>query len=142
LIELAHIRLGSSRFRAAKLAMGQYPNAKEKEILANYRVALSEQYPGFTPRAEFVTNEHYNDLAELTDLVQDSRVQWNPAVPAVKQWLAARAEIMSANDVPTLKSKKMATARADLFVLGANLAATNPYFDRIWQRLLSEEVED
>ena len=142
LIELAHIRLGSSRFRAAKLAMGQYPNAKEKEILANYRVALSEQYPGFTPRAEFVTNEHYNDLAELTNLVQDSRVQWNPAVPAIKQWLAARAEIMNANDVPTLKSKKMSAARADLFVLGANLAATNPYFDRIWQRLLSEEVED
>jgi len=142
LIELAHIRLGSSRYRAAKLAMGQYPSAKEREILANYRVALSDQYPGFTPRAEFVTNEHYNDLAELAKLVKDPRVEWNPAVPAITQWLKARTEMMNANNVPTLMSKKMTSARADLFVLGANLAATNPSFDRIWQRLLSQEVED
>jgi hypothetical protein len=142
MIELAHIRLGSSRYRSAKLQMGPYPSSKEKEILANYRIALSEQYPGFTPRAEFVTNEHYNDLAELTNLIDDQRVRWNPAVPAIKQWLEARAEIMSANNSPTLKSKSMTNARADLFVFGANLAATNPHFDRIWQRLLSEEVED
>jgi hypothetical protein len=122
--------------------MGQYPSAKEREILANYRVALSDQYPGFTPRAEFVTNEHYNDLAELVKLVKDPRVEWNPAVPAITQWLKARTEVMNANNVPTLMSKKMTSARADLFVLGANLAATNPSFDRIWQRLLSQEVED
>jgi hypothetical protein len=142
MIALAQNRIGSSRYRAAKLALGAYPTKDQAARLAEYRVGLSEKYPGFKAKAEFVTNQHLNDLIELGKLVEDPRVAWNPAVPAIKQWLNMRQNVISSSGMKSLASKKLTSARADLFVAGESLAKSNPYFDRIWQRLLSQEVED
>lgn len=141
-IDLAQNRIGSSRYRAAKVALGPYPTKEQQERLAQFRVDLSLKYPGFKPKAEFVTNEYSNDLSELKRLIEDPRVGWNPAVPAIKEYLSLRDRTIAASGMKTLKSKKLITQRNQLFATGEALARQNAYFARIWQRLLAQEVED
>ena len=141
-IALAQNRIGSSRYRAAKLALGPYLSKDQAARLAEFRVSLSQKYPGFKPKAEFVTNVYENDLVELGKLIADPRVGWNPAVPTIKQYLDLRSSVIASSGMKTLSSKKMASAREQLFIAGETFAKTNPYFDRIWQRLLAQEVED
>ena len=142
IIELAQNRIGSSRYRAAKLSLGQYPSEDQAQRLAEFRVKLSLEYPGFKPKAEFTTNEYSNDLSELARLVDDPRVGWNPSVPSIKQYLSLRQQLIQQSGRKTLNSKGSAPIRAQLFVAGEALAKQNVYFDRIWQRLLAQEVED
>jgi hypothetical protein len=142
MIALAQNRIGSSRYRAAKLALGPYPSKADAERLAAFRVGLSEKYPGFKPKAEFVTNQYENDLVELAKLVDDPRVGWNPAVPTIKQYLKLRDAVLAESGAKTLQRKSLTTKRQELFLAGESLAKSNPYFDRIWQRLLAREVED
>jgi hypothetical protein len=142
MIDLAQNRIGSSRYRAAKLALGQYPSKVDSARLAEFRVALSQKYPGFKPKAEFITNQYENDLVELAALVDDPRIGWNPAVPTIKQYLQMRNAILANSGAKTLQQKRLTDKRQELFVAGEALAKSNPYFDRIWQRLLAREVED
>ena len=142
MIALAQNRIGSSRYRAAKLALGAYPTKADSQRLAEFRVGLSQKYPGFKAKSEFVTNQYENDLVELGRLVNDPRVGWNQAVPTIKQYLKMRQSMLDASGSKTLQQKKLASTRQQLFVAGEALAKSNPYFDRIWQRLLAREVED
>ena len=89
-----------------------------------------------------MTNEYSNDLSELKRLIEDPRVGWNPAIPAIKEYLSLRDRTIAASGLKTLKSKKLITQRNQLFATGEALAQQNAYFARIWQRLLAQEVED
>jgi hypothetical protein len=53
-----------------------------------------------------------------------------------------RQQLIQGSGRKTLNSKGSASLRAQLFVSGEALAKQNVYFDRIWQRLLAQEVED
>jgi hypothetical protein len=81
-------------------------------------------------------------LVELAKLVEDPRVGWNPAVPTIKQYLKMRDAILAESNSKTLQKKALTSKRQELFLAGEALAKSNPYFDRIWQRLLLREVED
>lgn len=142
MIDDAQNRIGSSRYRAAKKVFGPYPTADEREKLANYRVWLNQKYPGFPARAEFMTNQYYNDLDELRRLLTDPRAAMSPATPAIKEYMRLRDEAILNSGYKTLSSKAMTSTRSELFRAGEALAAQNPFFGRIWQRLLLREVED
>jgi hypothetical protein len=53
-----------------------------------------------------------------------------------------RDEAIANSNYKTLSSKAMTPTRAELFRAGEALASQNPFFGRIWQRLLLREVED
>ena len=138
----AQNRIGASRYRAAKKVFGPYPTAAEREQLASYREYLNNKYPGFPARAEFVTNQYLNDLDQLARLINDPRTVGNPVIDSIKEYLSLRQRTIDASGYKTLTPKAMTSARAELFKAGEALASQNPYFDRIWQRLLLREVED
>lgn len=138
----AQNRIGASRYRAAKKVFGPYPTESEREQLATYREYLNNKYPGFPARAEFVTNQYLNDIDDLAKLVNDPRVIGNPVIDSIKEYLELRQRTIDASGYKTLNPKSMTNARAELFRAGEALASSNPYFDRIWQRLLLREVED
>ena len=78
----------------------------------------------------------------LGNKVKDSRVGWNPAVPAIEQYLNLRNTVLARSGKKTLSSRSLAGKRSELFQFGEALARSNIYFDRIWQRFLAQEVED
>jgi hypothetical protein len=141
MVELAQNRIGSAKFRAARKMFGAFPSEPERERLAAYRLKLNREYPGFKPVAEFTVGEYPNQLIQLRDILKDPRLAKNEIVPYVERYLAARDSLLMREDLKGFDSLNSAPLAETLYAFGNRLAAENAQFDRIWQRLLSSEVE-
>lgn len=141
MIDLAHNRLGSVKYRAARRMFGPNPNELQRNALRNYRDYLNEKLPGFPRRAQFEANKLQNDIDQLYKLVEDPRLADNSVAASARRYLAERTQLMQSGGLISFQSKKSAAARQRLYQFGESLAAQNPEFDRIWQRFLVQEVD-
>lgn len=142
MVKLAELRIGSAKYRAARKMFGAFPTEIEQEKLKAYRVKLNQDYPGFPVVAEFTVGELPNQLLKLEEIVKDPRLANNETVPSLVEYLNARKQLMASYDLKSFNSKKAQPHAQALYSFGNRLAEQNPQFDRIWQRLLSSEVEN
>jgi len=142
LIESAQNRIGSSKYRAARKMFGPFPNDAQRARLDTYRAALNQEYPGFPRFAQFEVGQFPNQIKKLTDLVEDSRVQDNPLTPLLRDDVSTREIYLAQAGGKSFESKRATPSRMYMYNYGNKLAQENPQFDRIWQRLLIQEVED
>lgn len=142
MLQLAQERIGAAKYRRARRLFGAYPNERQREVLAAYRQQLHLKHPGFPRYAEFVTNQFANDIDNLTALVEDPRVADSAVTAPLKMYLEQRKISIDKVGTKTLQSKKAQPARGALYAYGESLAQQYPEFDRIWGRLLAQEVED
>ena len=148
LVKLAQQRVGAVKYRAAQKAFGPYRTENQANALAAYREYLHSVLPGFPLRTEFKVNVFENDVEELKKLVDDPRAIRNAdkgtrdMIDEIKEYLKYRDEAIAAAGGKSLKSKRATPYRAKLFSIGESFAESEPSFARIWQRLLSQEVED
>lgn len=141
MVALAQNRIGSAKFRAARKMFGAFPSQAESERLAAYRLKLSREYPGFKPVAEFTVGEYDNQLIKLREIIKDPRLVDNEMVPYVQRYLNARDSLLANSGLKSFRSEAAVPLAENLYSFGNSLAAQSPQFDRIWQRLLSSEVE-
>ena len=141
MVLLAQNRIGSAKFGAARKMFGAFPSKQESEKLAAYRLKLSNEYPGFKPVAEFTVGKYENQLVHLREIIKDPRLKNNEIVPYVERYLAARDSLLANEDLKSFDSLAAAPLAETIYAFGKGLAKENPQFDRIWQRLLSSEVE-
>ena len=148
LVKMAQERLGKTKYRAAQKMFGPYRTEQQAAVLAAYREYLHEQLPGFPLRTEYKVNVFENDMEELRSLVEDKRAIENldpttrAMVPVIQRYIAMRDQAIAAAGGKSLKSKGATRYRQQLFSIGEGFAEQEPAFARIWQRLLSQEVED
>jgi hypothetical protein len=121
---------------------GQFPNDAQRQKLDIYRESLNKQYPGFPRFAQFEVGKFPNQIDKLGKLVNDPRVQDNPLTAVLKDYLDTREVYYAQAGGKSFESKKATPARVYMYNYGNKLALENPQFDRIWQRLLIQEVED
>jgi len=141
MIALAQNRIGSAKFRAARKMFGAFPSKAESDRLAAYRLKLNKEYPGFPAVAQFTVGEFENQLFDLRDIINDSRLANNEVVPYVKRYLTARDSLLAQEGFKSFESEAARPFAESLYAFGNQLARENIAFDRIWQRLLSSEVE-
>jgi hypothetical protein len=144
LIDLAQQRVGSSAFRAARLAVGPYPNEQQRAALKAYRAYLHRQYPGFPEFAEFKVGEFYNQITDLKDIIRDPRLADNETAQALATYLSARDAAIASADTTEQgfrTSKNAARQRSLLENIGLTLSQQVPNFGRVYERLLASEVE-
>ena len=141
LIDLAQKRVASAKYRAMRLMFPANPNEKQRSILATYRAQLHQEYPGFPIRPEYEVGKFANSIEELNNAVYDSRLQDNPVTGSVREYLELREKLLATKGGLSFASAKKKTERSKLFLFGESLARQNPEFDRIWTRLLSQEVD-
>jgi hypothetical protein len=142
-IESAQRRIGSALYSDARRQFGAYRTDLQSQILRTYRQNLHEKYPGFPRFVEFTVGELQNKIVRLGELVEDPRVNNSPLNADLRAYLDYRAQVMAQSGaVSTLSGKKRMAYRAALYQYGEQLAASNPYFKRIWNRLLVQEVDD
>ena len=141
LIDLAQKRVASAKYRAMRLMFPANPNEKQRSILATYRAQLHQEYPGFPIRPEYEVGKFVNSIEELKDAVYDSRLQDNPITRPLREYLELREKLSATKGGLSFASAKKKTERSKLFLFGESLAKQNPEFDRIWTRLLSQEVD-
>ena len=142
LISLAQNRIGSAKYRQARKLFGQSPTDQQRAQLDSYRAQLNEQYPGFPRFSLFTVGQFPNDIAELEKAKDDPRLSSSAITSPLKQYLDTRRRYLASTGTKNFESKKASFARTAVYNLGIQLAEENPEFARIWERLLSQEVED
>lgn len=145
MIEAAELRVGSAKYRAARLKVGPYPNDKQRSILRSYREELNKQYPGFPVVAQFNPGEFKDTVRKLQLLVEDPRTKDNETAQSIRDYLYFRdkalAKAQSLGYVD-LSAKALANVRGWLVQRAQNLIEDNPNFARVYDKELSIEVED
>jgi len=147
IIDLAQQRIGASKYRWARQQVGPYPNESNRSLLKQYRAVLHNQYPGFPLVAEFKVGEYENQVEQMRNLVNDSRVADNVTANSIKTYLelrdyAKKAALAQFGSDNIKQSKQTQPLRDKLASMGEMLIQQNPEFARVWQRFLSYEVED
>ena len=148
IIDLAQRRIGAAKYAEARRMMGPYPSAVQKDILRRYRTVLHEQHPGFPLFAEFTVGEYQNNVEQLSNLVNDSRVAGNDTATTIRQYLTYRDQAVAAyvargGKPAGFQSAKSAVGLRDaLASIGLTLSARDTNFARVYERLLAQEVEE
>lgn len=142
LLETAQDRIGSAMYARARNIFGSNRTDKQSQILRAYRESLHQQYPGFRKNVEFTVGQLPNRIAMLQEMVVDPRFKDNPLTQPLRDYLSLRNQFESASGGKGLGGKKRRNIRVQLFEYGNALAAQSPEFDRIWQRLLIQEVDN
>jgi len=148
IIDLSQQRIGAAKYAEARRMMGPYPSATQKDILRRYRTVLHEQYPGFPLFAEFTVGEFQNNVEQLSNLVNDSRVASNQTANTIRQYLSYRDQAIAAYVARGGKPSGFQSAKSALGLrdavasIGLTLSARDTNFARVYERLLAQEVED
>jgi hypothetical protein len=148
IVELAQYRAASAQYRALRDKLPPRPNADQKRWLRQWRVKLNKEYPGFPVVAEFNPGEFPKKLEQLGRLVQDERLADNDVADATRQYLQARdaavGRYVQAGGAAGGFSTAVAAAplRDWLAGIGKALKQETPEFARLYERLLSTEVEE
>jgi hypothetical protein len=146
-VEQAQYRIASARYRALRAKLPDTPSQEQKEWLRRWRVELNKQYPGFPVVAEFNPGEYPAKIEQMTRMVQDPDLQGNETAQALAQYLAAREKavaqyVQGGGSAGGFSQAKAAEPLRDwLFTVGQALVSDTPEFARIWDRVLSSEVE-
>lgn len=148
IVELAQYRAASAQYRALRDKLPPRPTAEQKRWLRQWRVKLNKEYPGFPVVAEFNPGEFPKKLEQLNRLVQDDRLADNDVADATRQYLKARdaavQRYVQAGGAQGGFSTAVAAAplRDWLAGIGQALKQETPEFARLYERLLSTEVEE
>jgi len=147
ILSLAQERVGAAKYRAMRLKAGAYPNDEVKGLLRQYRESLAKQYPGFPAVAQFEVGKFEGQVAQLQLMVNDPRTEDNTVADAVRRYLTYREALLAKARqagyvATTLKQAKGLEPFRDLLAsIGNQLIQETPEFARIYDRLLSQEVE-
>jgi hypothetical protein len=142
LIAESQFRVGSAIYRSVSRSAGQSPNKEQEAILRDLRSKLYDTYPGFRDAALDI-NSRNTRIAQLSDAVNDRRLNDNPIAEAARAYLSARDQALSVaqgRGFVSLSAKANADLRGILFRLGEDLSSQFPEFERLWERVLFSEV--
>jgi hypothetical protein len=147
LVSLAEYRAASSKYRALRDQLPPRPSDDQKRWLRQWRVQLNKEYPGFPVVAEFNPGEFPGKIQQLTRMVADPQLADNDVADATRQYLAAREQAIARYVQVGGAEGGFANAAATeplrdwLAGIGRALKEETPEFARLYDRLLSNEVE-
>lgn len=143
-IKLANNRVAQmiySQARKRAEGMGDAGDA----LLRQLKAALATEYPGFDEKVGLAERAEFPQLIrELTAASEDDAIAETDAGQGLIVYLAARDRALKAAEqmgVSTLGGKKVAGLRKFLRDMGASLSTEHPGFARLYEELLSREVD-
>lgn len=146
-LDLAQYRVGSGLFRAFRNQLPAELTDAQEGVLADYRQQLHDEFPAFPVKSTFATNELPKFIEDLRNLVADKRTEGNKVRDAIQAYLDYRdqnIQYVKAKSGKTLTAKKdqyAMRARGNLYGYGQKLVEAVPDFSRVWDEMLSTEVE-
>lgn len=145
IVALAQYRAASAQYRALRDQLPANPSQDQKAWLRSWRVELNKEYPGFPVVAEFNPGEFPAKIDALKRMVQEPALGDNDVAGAVSQYLEARDSALASAaqaGYTSLASTAATPLREWLMGVAKALKTETPEFARIYDRLLSNEVED
>lgn len=142
-IDAGQFKIGQALYRAAVRRAGPKPNAQQREILKEYRKKLESDFTGFRD-ARMDINKLDSQINLLYEAVKEPSLDGNPIVDALKTYFEFRDQAIQVAEslgLSGLSGQKMADAREFLRKVGEDLSAQIPEFERLWNRVLFNEVD-
>ena len=147
MIEVAQFKAASSQYRELRAKLPPNPSAQQSAWLRSWRVQLNKEYPGFPVVAEFNPGEYPGKIAQIKEMLAQPSLKDNDTAQALQTYIDRRDDAI-AQYVATGGAESgfgQATAAAPLrewlAQWGRTLVNETPEFARIYDRLLSYEVE-
>ena len=144
IIDAAQYKAASAQYRTLREKLPANPSEAQRTWLRQWRVQLNKEYPGFPVVAQFNPGEFPAKIAQMENMVNEPSLADNDVAQALKQYLDARKKAIAsavAGGYASLESNAAAPLRDWLANIGVALKQETPEFARIYERLLSYEVE-
>ena len=148
IVELAQYRVAAAQYRELRDKLPPNPTDEQKAWLRQWRKKLNKEYPGFPVVAEFNPGEFPGKIEQLGRLVQEPALADNDIAKATKMYLTARRnaiqQYVDAGGSESGFKTAQATENLRAWLVGVAKALREevPEFSRIYDRLLSAEVEE
>jgi hypothetical protein len=134
--------VGVALYREVVRFAGPKPSKEERQVIADYRKDLYEQYPGFE-RADINTNKEPANISVLYEAAFDPRMDDNNIAIATREYLNVRdfALEIAAERGDGLGAESNSDLQGILRQEGERLVGQYPEFARLWDRILFSEVD-
>jgi hypothetical protein len=145
IVALAQYRAASAQYRELRAKLPPTPTTEQKAWLKKWRVQLNKEYPGFPVVAEFNPGEFPAQIEQMKRMVNEASLADNEVAGALKTYLQKRDEglaSLASEGYTTLASQAASPVRDWLAGIGRALVEDVPEFARVYDRLLSNEVEE
>lgn len=144
MVELAQKRIGSALYRDLRKQIGPSPDTVQSDWLRAQRAKIHALYPGFPEKSVFVVGEFERDLEQLKQAVVDPKLDGNVVAEAVREYLGylkRAGDEVAAQGGKSLDADRFVELKQWLYNHGVALADAVPEFSRIWDQLLSGQVD-
>jgi hypothetical protein len=147
MLDQAQATIARWKYSQARDALGVKPSKEQRNWLAGYKDALGQQYPAYATQSDYNPMEMPAAIDQLKQAATDPRVSETPVATAVNEYMKLRdsalaeAQRRTGSKSTTLAGKKQADLREWLDGGAVEIARRHPEFQRVWDRLLSKEVD-
>lgn len=143
MVKAAETSIGLAYYKDMKNHLGPVLTSKERSYLANYRKEIAKKYPGFG-QSQYDPNETPRRITALFDAARRDDLADNPVAKAARYYEQIRGAALTEarnRGYESLKSPKLADLHDYLRDYADILIEDNPEFARVFERLLSQELE-
>lgn len=134
--------IGFAYYKAMRDKAGPYPTEEQRAYLRSYREFLVQKYPGFGKGDPKTTQERVQEIAQLRKAA--ATIPDNPVSQAIEKYMKKRDQALdelAKIGLSFLSGKQAEPFRDYLYGYGEALAETYPDFGRVWEQLISYEVD-
>jgi hypothetical protein len=147
MIDSAQYKAASAQYRELRKQLPPNPSKQQSAWLRSWRIQLNKEYPGFPVVAQFNPGEFPDKIDKLNKMLESPSLKDNDIADATKIYLERRQAAVAQYAQAGGAEGGFATANAAaplrewLAQWGRSLVNETPEFARIYDRLLSYEVE-
>jgi hypothetical protein len=141
-LEEAQWSAGYAQYKRFKEAAGPNPNAAQQRTLKEERTKIEKQYPGFK-FAPFDVNKVKGQIEDLGTAAYSKTMDNNPVALGVREYFNYRKIVLdkiasTGNGITAVSNRRSLIALEEA---AASVVARYPEFKRIYDRVLSKELD-
>ena len=147
MVAAAQFKAASAQYRELRKQLPPNPSSEQSAWLRSWRIQLNKEYPGFPAVAQFNPGEFPGKIAQLKEMLTNESLNDNDIATATKTYLKYRDEAIAqyvqvgGAEGGFNSANAAAPLREWVAQWGRTLSVETPEFARIYDRLLSYEVE-
>jgi hypothetical protein len=143
MIDASQKAIGMAFYNDMKSEFGPKMNKDQRAYLANYKLAIIAKYPGFG-KMNLDPNKTSRDIGKLFEAAKTEGLQNNDVATAVKYYEEIRGQALAEairRGFPSLASSELGDLHEYLYSYASTLTEQTPDFGKVYDRLLSQELE-
>jgi hypothetical protein len=143
IIDASQKAIGMAFYRDMKSEFGPKLNQPQRDYLANYKKAIIAKYPGFG-KMNLDPNKTSRDINSLFEAAKTDGLQGNGVAQAVNYYEQIRNQALAEANrrgYDSLASSELSDLHEYLYSYAETLTEQTPDFGKVYDRLLSQEME-